>query len=98
MAAVAAASPVTEVSAWLSSNIIYEILCPTLLVHEDYAALFDAKEVKTNRLFTVKKYNTLPGTKGALLKRMIENEREILAAVRGGVSTPVTNESMANLC
>lgn len=97
MAAAAAASSVTEISTWLSSDIIYEALCPSFLVHEEYANLFDAKEVKTNRLLTVKEYHKLPGTKGALLKRMIENEREILAAVRGGVSTPVTNECVAIL-
>lgn len=96
-ATAATASSVTEISTWLSSDIVYELLCPSLLIHEDYATLYDAKEVKTNRLLIVKQYHKLPGTKGALLKRMIENEREILAAVRGGVSTPVTNECVAIL-
>ncbi len=67
------------------------------MVYEDSIVVYNAKEVKTNRLLAVKRYRSLPGAKGALFKRMMENERAMLAAVRGGVSTPVTNERVAML-
>lgn len=88
---------VIETSAWLSSNIRYEILSPSVMVFDDSIVVYDAKEVETNRLMAVKRYKLPPGGRGALVKRIIEAEQEILVAVQGGVSTPATDKCVPML-
>lgn len=98
MAAAKAASSDRDIS-WLNSDIEYETLTTSLSVsfsatrQKTSAIVYRAQEVGGNRLLMVKRYEPIQGARGTLLKRFIENERQINAAVRGGVSLPTRNDS-----
>jgi hypothetical protein len=77
-------SPSRDTS-WLSPSSEYQVLAPILSITE-HATLYKAKQVGSHQLFTVKRYQSVPGPKGALRKRRMEAEREMTAAVQNGVS------------